>query len=280
MKDKKVVLIVVLVVILFLLSLVAIILSNNNQNNLGNVGTTSKPNTGSTDNDTDNDDEIINYDYYLIVEDTDMWAYDNNEWLDLKEFNDNNDKFNVYINNIYYGNYYMKFIKRWNLLDDTKSFVNYSGNILATKGLNVNIKPFNKVTVSELDKTEIVNIIGNDYNNLTINEKLYIDLDYNGITDKIVNISNIDSENEEIYFNLVYVEYNGNINILIKDIIDERELLIKPRYDLEYVLNINNSDIDNIILEERYLSTSGKDSRIMYQYINDSYKLIIGNESN
>ena len=121
------------------------------------------------------------------------------------------------------------------------------------------------------DISEINNILKNNINsnNLTINEKLVIDLDNNGINDKIINVSNLEEEDANYYFNLIYLNLNGELKIIKNDPVNFEDVLITPVYNLMYILNINNDIYDSLIFRE---SDSQTKSYIMYQYKGNNYQ--------
>jgi len=275
MKNKKVIIFVILISVYALISLVIAntILGDNNGNSSGSSGNSSGGNSNPGTS------EIEKKDYkYLLVEDTDIWVYDNNKWNSKKKIDEEKEKFTILINNQYFGDYYIKKANKWNIFDENDKFVNYNGNFLAhTEDFNVNVKDYIMGSVAIEDLSEIINLLGynTSISSLTTNEKLVLDLDSNGINDKIVNISNLDSELEEVYFNLIYVVMNGQTDVLVKQIIDIDKLLEEPIYNIQYVLNINREEYDSIIFQKRYFSNAGETNSVLYHFVDNKYEIAV-----
>ena len=270
MKDKKIMLLVIVSLILIFLSIIGIVISFSNkdvENNLENKNT-------ETENENDNNNNEDNKSDYLIIENTDMLIYENNSFRRLNNKQDINREFNIFINKEYFGKYYLRYLNNWNIFDENDNYYDYEGSLIAyTDGINVKIANFNILEISEIEKEEISNIDNNIiYNNLTINEKVEYDLDNNGYLDKIVNISNLDSLDEPVYFNLIYLNLNGEISVLMKQIVDEENVLITPIYTINQILNINNNEYYDLLFKEENYSNQSKDSNILYEY-DDGYKL-------
>lgn len=261
--NKKILLIIIIGIIILIYGAIILVLSNNNQNN----NPTNGNNNGSNNNE-GNLTPTKNYEV-LIVNNHSIWKNSDNVWSSIDNIDDFNEKFIVYINKNYFGEYYLKFVNKWNLLNDNKKIVTYDGKILAySLDLNIDVKNFNIENNTYVELDEINEIIGYSISleDLSVNEKIILDLDSDNISDKIVNVSNLDSENQECYFNLCYAVLNGNIKVLFYNIVEEEDLLVEPIYYLQYVLNINNDKYDSIILQESYFSNSGKTSNVMYKY--------------
>lgn len=275
MKNKKVIIFVILISVYALISLVVAntILGDNNDNPGGSSGNSSGGNSNPGTSETEKKDYK-----YLLIEDTDIWVYDNNKWNSKKKIDEEKEKFTILINNQYFGDYYIKKASKWNIFDENDKFVNYNGNFLAhTEDFNVNVKDYIMGSVAIEDLSEIINLLGynTSISSLTTNEKLVLDLDSNGINDKIVNISNLDSELEEVYFNLIYVVMNGQTDVLVKQIIDIDKLLEEPIYNIQYVLNINREEYDSIIFQKRYFSNAGETNSVLYHFVDNKYEIAV-----
>lgn len=268
MKKNEIIKILVILSIFILITFILFIATYNQ-----------KPDNKPENNNHHNNNEVQNFkSSYLIVNDTNMWEYHNKKWTNKKNFDTNNNKLSVYVNKKYSGYYNMEYIKSWNLFDDNDNFIEYEGNILAfTNDLNINVKDYgmNKVDNEDIKKINEIMSTSITGNELTTNEKIIIDLNKDGIDDSIINVSNIELENANIYFSLIYAIINNDIKIIKKDIIPVTDLLIVPNYNLEYVLNINNEDIDSIVIREGYFSLAGETNCIMYQFINGSYQKVV-----
>ncbi len=227
---------------------------------------------------------IDNYsEKYVIIGNVNIWKYENNKLYDSIIYN-GKDKYKVYVNNKYMGIYKIDGIRNYLLYDEKNNKITCDGELFAySSSLNITNKPFNKQPILNED-IKIINLELNtviNEENLSVNEYIAIDLDNNGIDDKIVNISNLDGQEElDKYLNLIYIELNGiDKQIIIKDEIPSSENLLAPRYSIKYIINKSNSNYDSIIIEKGYFSDVGKTTNLLYKNINNTYeKVIIENE--
>lgn len=262
MKNNQKIILGIVVVVLIVISIIAVMISNEQEEN-------------KKTNENNPNSNIPKKIDYLVVDNTDLFSYVNNNWQRLHNYENLSEKFTVYVNKEYFGEYYLEYIKDWNILDEDRKFHNYEGNILAyTNGINVKLRKYNIENITVEDKQEIATILASDITdiNFSIDEKVMIDLDNNGIMDKIINVSNLDSLDERMYFNLLYVVINGEVDVLIKDIVALNDLLIKPVYNINYILGINNDIYDSILVREGYFSNNGETKNIIFQRIKDKYQ--------
>ncbi len=264
MKNNKFLIISVITMVCLIIILIVLLWNRNVILNQDNNPTIEQPSINNPDYSND----------YLIIDNTDIFTYKNNRFTKVTLVP--NSKFVVYVNNQKIGNYYLEKSNVWNLFDENNNYVNYEGNILAftNNNLNINVR---EVTVNEIDENDfeyikqIINI--NSINDLSLNSKIVVDLDHNGINDKIISVSNLDSDNQEKYYNLLYVDLNNKKQILINNIVKDEDVLIAPNYYLNYVVNINNENIDSIIITKGYYSNSGETTNLIYRYDAGNYTL-------
>lgn len=238
------------------------IMQNNNHDNDSTPSV--KPNT--TENNLD----------YIIIDNNTIWQVVNNNFREIDSVV-TDDLFNTYVNSNYYGQYNLKYGNVWNLFSLGK-YVSYNGNLFAntTHNLNINLKKIDSVLKIDInDYDEIYQEMKTNINDddLNINEKVKIDIDQNGQIDEIISVSNIkigedNIQEKKIYYNLLYVNFNGQKINLINNIVDIKDLLIVPSYHIAYVLDINS--IPSIIIQEIYYSEGGI-RNILYQYENGEF---------
>lgn len=209
----------------------------------------------------------------LLFAENDIFEYKNNVLIKTDKINEDL-KYSVYINNSYFGEYNIKNNSGFKLYTNNE-LTNYDGSFFAyTNNINIKNKKISNV-FSENDLLKINLLIGsiNKMEDLLIKEKYIVDLDNNGINDQIVNASNLDGYVEaETYFNLVYVILNNTSEqILIKEIVEPKNVLVNPRYSIYSIFNINNSNYDNIVLQRWYFSLGGEPNVMIYEYINNQY---------
>jgi len=271
MEKKKIKIAVIVLIIIVIYSGFVIFLSN--QNMPVEDPNENPPSVGG-------DNPIVDSSYtYLLIDNTDIWRYQGKGWYNSKNINDE-ERYSTYINNSYYGDYYLKFIKVWNLFDVNNNYVYYSGNFLAhSKDLKVDIQNFSSVELTSYDFNTINKILNTsfDTNTLLNKEKIITDVDSNGINDIIVYVSNIDVADEyDEYFNLIYLILNNDgVSILLNDKSTAYNMLSQPIYSLNYILKIDNNKYSNLIFKKGYFSEVDEPSNVMFEYINGKYIKVI-----
>lgn len=265
-KKGIAILIIILLLIYALIVGVLFIFKNGNEelnNNSNNV----------IDN---NEDEEKQYDY-LEIDNTIQLKYFNGTWS-LANDNDFNDVlFDIYVNQEYFGYYYLKKGVNWNIFDQNNNYIDYNGSLIAgTTGLQMKVRNSSITIVDSNDLQEASSILGVniDMLSLSTNQKIIIDLDNNGIMDKVISLSNLYAEIEQpAYYNLVYVNLNGKIIILVNELIDIKDILISPSYKISYFINMFNNIYDSIFIQKGYFSNVGETTYLIYDYKNNTYSL-------
>ena len=270
MKNNKIKIIIILLIIMIVYGGIVIIFANN-----AGGGTTQQPSPGGGGDNPSEKDTIS----YLLVDDIDKWAYQNNYWRNTQKIDDEK-LYNVYVDNVYKGNYYLKFIKRWNLFDTNDKYVQYEGKFLGhSTNMSLNIQQFEVEELSYTDFTVINKILDMKLNidSVLYQEKINIDLDSNGIKDTIINISNTDVDyNYDKYFNLIYVILNGKEeHVLVKNIVEPKYMYSNPTYNMNYILKINKDKYSSLIFTKSYFSEVGETTNVMYQYNNGNYTNVV-----
>lgn len=218
---------------------------------------------------------IENDDGYLVIGNESIWESKNNTWKKINYGSVNNKKMNVFIDNKYSGNYTLKYGKVWNLYDN-KSLVMYEESFVAMTQVIGDIVNTNIENISNEDLKYINNILKSNYNldDITVNEKINIDLNNDGVKDVIVNVGNLNRDGLDKYFSLMYVILDGKYEILINENIDVKDYLNYPIYKINSLLKKKNGFID-IILHKGYFSEAGTNGNKMYEINDGKYELII-----
>lgn len=220
-------------------------------------------------------EEIKNEDGYLIIGNESVWEIKNNIWKKTSYNNVNNQKLNVFIDNKYSGNYTLKYGKVWNLYDN-KSLIMYEESFVAMTQVIGDIVNINIENISNEDLKYINNTLKSNYSldDITVNEKINIDLNNNGIMDIIINVGNLNRDGLDKYFSLMYVILDGKYEILINEDIDVKDNLNYPIYKINSLLKKKDGLI-NIILHKGYFSEAGVNGNKMYGINDGKYELII-----
>lgn len=211
---------------------------------------------------------------YLVIGNESIWENKNNSWKKITYDDVNNKKFNVYIDNMYSGKYTLKYGKVWNLYDNS-GLVMYEDLFVAMSDVNWDIVNINIDSISKEDLIYINSVLNSKYSleDITLNEKVNVDLNNNGIIDTIINVGNLNRDGLDKYFSLVYVIIDGKKEILINEDIDVKDNLNYPIYRINSLLRKNG--LINIILHKGYFSEAGTNGNKMYKIIDGKYELAI-----
>jgi len=231
-------------------------------------------NPNPTNNQNNNQSNSVKENKYIVIGNESNYNYSNGSFTNVKiKEIESVDKFKVYVNNKYYGDYKLKNAGNWNLFDKNNEYVHYNGNMLAFSD-DFNIEVRNNYKIREINEKDKVFLI-NDYHissfsNLTVNQAIDIDLDNNGVLDEIILVSSLDDTvSVKNYFSIVVIKLNNEKITLI----EEREDNAKNVYSLFAIINIENNKNDSIIISktEGYISEKPKVSSLIYKYKNDQY---------
>ena len=225
-----------------------------------------------------NNDEDTNSSY-LVLGDASIWKYEKeNKWkkMNAKTF-DKKVKVDAYNDNNYLGYYNLKYVNVWNIVDDNGSFVNNDEDFLgATKGLVTSVDNFESSTLLDDEKENVRVLMDYGYSVETISgETLSVDLNNDGVNEKVVYASNMNEEGLDDYFSLLYVDIDGNIDVLFKKEFKASVLLDEPSFRIYAVVQVKGMPYKNIILHKNYNSEAGSPGYLMYQYSDGNYQLSI-----
>ena len=186
-------------------------------------------------------------------------------------------KVDAYNDNNYLGYYNLKYVNVWNIVDDNGSFVNNDEDFLgATKGLVTSVDNFESSTLLDDEKENVRVLMDYGYSVETISgETLSVDLNNDGVNEKVVYASNMNEEGLDDYFSLLYVDIDGNIDVLFKKEFKASVLLDEPSFRIYAVVQVKGMPYKNIILHKNYNSEAGSPGYLMYQYSDGKYQLSI-----
>ena len=222
---------------------------------------------------------LENKKFYLVLNNFSVWKY-NKTWAKANYSDVNNKKMSVFIDNKTKGQYYLKYGTTWNLFNDQDEYVNYHGDLIAiTPYIKLEFLRYSQGVINTDDLNTITRLNANA-NNITVQElspkeKIIVDLDSNGINDSIVIVGNIDIPSQNNYFNIVYVNLNGDIKVLINDKIKMGERLKEPLYSFNNVLLFENSKYGSIVLHKTYYSQVANPGNLLFDYNKKNYQLVI-----
>ncbi len=229
----------------------------------------SKPTQSTSTNNTPSK----NVTYYMVVGESGIYKYDKNRFTrTTKNDIEALQNMKVYVDNKYYGNYRLKYVAKWNLLNDKYEFVSYKGRLLAVSN-DFEVVP-REYTVREINDDDKYLLLQNygisSFKYLTTNEVVDIDLDKNGVEDEIIVLSSMeDNDNINNFYSLVIIKYNNEVITLI----DERKEDALYVYNINSIINILDNSNDSIILNkiEGYLAESSNVTNVIINYKNNNY---------
>ncbi|MBE6158887.1 MAG: hypothetical protein E7159_03590 [Firmicutes bacterium] len=228
-----------------------------------------KPEQGTTTNNTPTKTAT----YYMVVGESGIYKYEKNSFSKAsKNTIEALNNMKVFVDNKYFGNYRLKYVAKWNLLNDKYEFVSYKGRLLAVSN-DFEVVP-REYTVREINDDDKYLLLQNygisSFKYLTTNEVVDIDLDKNGVEDEIIVLSSMeDNDNINNYYNLVLIKYNNEVITLI----DERKEDALYVYNINSIINILDNSNDSIILNkiEGYLAESSNVTNVIINYKNSNY---------
>ena len=184
--------------------------------------------------------------------------------------------FDVYMNNEYQGLYTMKLVSdTWHFYDSSSKEVRLTGNLLATAG-NQKITPVS-FSIDSLNETELQQLQGIDYSTLTINEKVVLDFDQDGVEEELWNISNLYNDtldySDKIYAIIAYVD-NGTIQFLHQfENTKNSEQQTGYLYRISNIIRIGQSEFYDIIIKRSRPFGNAGDCHLLYSYVDGKYEL-------
>lgn len=211
--------------------------------------------------------------FYMVIDNVANLMYVNNSWsYTNSSLIEKYGNYETYSYNNYLGKNSLEYVNTWNLFDKDKNFVNYKESLFAYSD-NFNIKKINTSirNITDVEKQEIIsNFHYDDFNYLLSNEVLDIDLNNDGIMDKIVCVSNV-NENKNLsdkYYNLIYIKLNDKIIEVVNQNSKNYNILRTDIYDLSYFFSYQKEKYFIIKKTNLAISDSASEEIIMYNYTN------------
>lgn len=201
------------------------------------------------------------------------------KWVDIddeKEYNWN--KFDIYIDNNYFGKYDLLYNNGWHIYDKNEQLIEYDGRLL---GIDSNIKyeviDFKEEDFDSTGETLLKSILSDENipypKEFTYAKKVVLDVDGDSNEESIYTVSNAFTyEGLNKKFSLLFI-YDNGLEILYKKYVDS-----KDQYDLcvpklNSIIDLNKDSKYEIIIECNYYSTMGTCTSL-YELVNGKYKLL------
>lgn len=217
----------------------------------------------------------------LIVGDDTVWYYSDKTWSNISSYGDFNwKKYDVYLDNIKNGNYYLWYNDKWYAFNDNKKAVKLEGEILAIDSTtNVTVSHFSS---SEIDDYSYVYRVLKDNklptnSQYTVDKKIALDYDNDGEDEDFYIISNVFSMDfyPENLFSIVFMVKNEEIYPIYTKV-EKNEGFNGCKPYISGFVDVNNDSKSEIILSCSEYSVSGI-SRMLYEYKNNEFKMLIYN---
>lgn len=208
---------------------------------------------------------------YILSGDFIKIKYEHNGWHNITNNDDYKLKeFNVYTADGTLGKYRILLTNKYYLYNESGKNVTYEGELFASTGtLKLGVTPKSTLELEDSDKEIIKNALEKikitEYDNFNISQKYVLDVDNDGIDEKIYCLSNYFMEsNFDKLFSVVFIEKNGEINILIKKVIDKDKIYDEPSYEINRIVDIKEDKKYEIIIEQNYFSRPQESCAIIY----------------
>jgi len=253
MKNKKTVIIIISIMVTYLILSIVLFGWNNLKNKF----------------------QTIN----IMLSTGDKISLKDGNWIDIKDEKEYNwNKFDIYVENNFFGNYNLLYNDKWYIFDNNRNSIKYDGRILGINGnikydvINFTEESFDNIGTNSLKKILDDNEI--DYpKEFTYAKKSTLDIDGDEKDETIYTVSNAFTYESGLNkkFSIVFIE-NNDIDILYEDYVSS-----KDQYDLcvpkiNSIIDINKDSKYEIILECNYFSVMGTCTSL-YEPENGKYKL-------
>lgn len=188
-------------------------------------------------------------------------------------------KYNIILNNTYFGEYYLWHDDKWYAFDNNKNAVNISEDFFAyNTNYKVKVYDFKKDAVSISSLTSVLEengLVG--YNELTVANKIIIDFNNDGNSEEFYLLSNafpIDSDPDKI-FTLVFMNMNDRVYYMYKEIQDNQGFNgCKPYFDA--IIDIDEDNSYEFAFSCGGYSVNNRVNAI-YKFDKEEFKLLISN---
>lgn len=214
---------------------------------------------------------------YMILND-DLYTY-NNKWIKASTKSVvNNQYFNVYVNEQFFGKYYLEYVDNWNILDINKKFINYEGSIVAfSNNYEASIDKIQTHNITDVEKEYINEKYGiKNYEYLYNDEVVLFDFDNDGLEEKLILVSNLEvGILEDTYYNIICINSNNKNYTLVDDEIHEGDLITNDTYEFAGIFNVDNK---NYLAIKQIINPVGdavEEVYNLYSYENGRFKLLM-----
>lgn len=190
-----------------------------------------------------------------------------------------NQQYDVYDDNGHLGKNKIKFHRgKWYVFDKNDKFVKINGEIFAIKSnkkysvLEYDIEEFGINDLNILD--EILSENKLTYNELSLQQKVSVDIDNDGTKENLYAASNLYVDNTKNLFSLIYYVKDNKINILAKEIVDAKDAYDGKMYTISRLIDLKDNQKVELITKRSCYSYSCNDCYEIYQLKHGKYEKI------
>ena len=221
-----------------------------------------------------------NYDTTIIVGEDTIWSYNNKNWVNNKSYDKLNwEKYDVYLNNIKTGNYYLMYNGKWYAFDDKKNAVLLDGDLIAfNSNHDISLYEFQTEQITDYSYVEKVlsekEISTSDY---TSKYKVSFDFDNDGNIEDFYLVSNAFPMgfNPDKIFSIVFMVKNSKIYPIYTDISKNVGFNGCKPYFNSFIDVDNDSKYEFILSCSKYSTSST--NHMLYKFKDNKFKILISN---
>lgn len=273
--KKYIKLIVILVIIMSFYSVGVVIVAKRN----GKVEKLPLNDDTQNNEDDDKQQEIVSQGDYVFVLDSKLYLnYKDGSWYEYEDFDYSEKKFDVYINNIKFGNYSLNYGGKWYIIDDDRNYIDYDGSFMAVySNMNYSINPVVSNQFDIVDQSNVNSFLSDlnitfSYNDISKSKILY-DINKDGMKDIVYFVSNAFSDDDGS-------SNNAFAYVFVKDAAGKETVIYSYKDSTDNLLSMSNPSFGNIVEidgKEYLFVLNEKNSGVVNYYVynmSDSYKLV------
>ncbi len=221
----------------------------------------------------------------ILVGDFAVWNYSSRDWMNVSSQNLlselNWQKFNIYVDNQYFGKYLIWQDDKLYLFDDDRKPVNYDGNLFAYKaGFDMNVLPF---TVSDVTDYSYVKEVLLNHNlspdsQFTLAQVASLDFDQDGVNEDFYTVSNAFADDffPDKYFSFAFMVKDNRIYMLYEDV-DTNDGVNGCKPSLYTIADFDNDNQYELILV-CYKYSNQTPLAMLYEFGDQGFKIEISNQ--
>lgn len=199
--------------------------------------------------------------------------------LDTDKKQNNWKLFQTYVDNEYFGKYYLYYSDKWYLFSKDKKAVNYDGELLAVNNEKYKVLDYR---LNEIDDYTDVDRVLRESDisfipNYTSNYYIDFDIDNDNTIERLYIVSNLfplDPVDDKTFFSIVFLKKGDKIIKLYEE--KEADAFSGCSASINGILDVDFDNKYEIILKCAYYSTNG-DNFSLYNFSKGSFHKLVSN---